>query len=172
VIGGAIAALIGLRHLVLPSSTGFPPFDTSRAGVRSILGGLTFVLPGIGFAWWHLREARRTERRFVPGAFWGRPLYFHLVAFVAGIIALGGSVAFLMALRDAAYSACPQFGALPPGVSPPFAPGCGDTLDQLRSALDALIIVLVAGVVWWWHLREARKLAPAPAVPETPAPSS
>jgi hypothetical protein len=179
-IGGAIALLIGLRQLVLPADS-----DTTRNSVRLMLQGAAWGVPGSVFAWWHLREARSREGRLIAGAFWGRSLYFHLVAFVAGVTVLGAVTAGLYALIDAALpQACvvlptplgPGFGpGLSPGLGPALGPGlrqvdvsgfCTDTADSLRSAANALIVILVAGLVWWWHMREARR---TPAVPAAPA---
>ena len=143
VIGGTIAALIALRQLAWPDSG-----DETRESVRHLLQGLAFALPGAVAAWWHLVQARRREGRVAPGAFWARSLYFHAVAFIAYVVALGGVVATLFSLIDA---------ALPPRC-PTFAPVvCTDSEDALRAALNGLIVVLVAGTVWWWHLREGRR---------------
>jgi len=153
VIGGAITALIGLRELVLPS-----PGHADRDAVRSMLAGLAFAVPGVVFAVWHLREARSREGRVPPGAFWGRALYFHLVSFIAAVTVLSGIAAGLVALVDAALPppcAVPVFGE-PGGGS------CAGSADALRDALNSAIVVIVAGAVWWWHLREARRARPLP----------
>jgi hypothetical protein len=71
VIGGGISALIELRHLTLPERTTVFGSDTTRASVHGIMVGLAFLIPGLAAALWHLKEAGRRERRFVPGAFWG-----------------------------------------------------------------------------------------------------
>jgi hypothetical protein len=175
-IGGAIGLLIGLRQLVLPADS-----DTTRDSVRLMLQGAAWGVPGSVFAWWHLGEARSREGRVISGAFWGRSLYFHLVSFAAGVTVLGAVTAGLYALIDAALpQTCvvlptPLSPGLSPGVGPGSGPGldpglgqidvsgfCTDASDSLRSAANALIVILVAGVVWWWHLREARR---TPAVP-------
>jgi len=154
VIGGAIALLIGLRQLALPGE-----FDTTRESERLMLQGLAWGLPGFAFAWWHLREARSREGRLTPGAFWGRSLYFHLVSFIAAVTVLGAVTAGLYALIDAAFAPeCPEvFDGLGAGF-------CPDAANSLRAAVNAAIVVLVAGAVWWWHLREARRALAAPTV--------
>lgn len=69
---------------------------------------------------------------------------------------LGAVTAGLYALIDAAYAPeCPDVL-----VGAGF---CADAAESLRAAVNAAIVVLVAGAVWWWHLREARR-APAAAV--------
>lgn len=144
VIGGAIAALIGVRQLALPSSS-----ETSREAVHTMLDGIAFAGPGALFAWWHLREARSREGQVTPGAFWGRSLYFHLVSFIAAVTALGGVTGCLTSLVDAALPPrCPSFQGIDL---------CNDAADALKGAINAAIVVLVAGAVWWWHLREARR---------------
>ena len=143
VIGGAIAALIALRLLAWPD-----PGSVTRASTRSLLQGLAFALPGAVSAWWHLGQARRGEGHVAAGAFWGRSLYFHGVAFIAYVVALGGVVAMLFSLIDAALpSPCPTFG--------PFV--CPDADEALRVAANWVVVVLVAGTIWWWHLREGRR---------------
>lgn len=143
VIGGTIAALIALRLLAWPD-----PGSVTRASVRSLLQGLAFAVPGAVAVWWHLGQARQREGMMASGAFWGRSLYFHGVAFIAYVVALGGVVATLFSLIDA---------ALPPPC-PPFVPFvCTDSEDALRRVLNGVIVVLVAGTIWWWHLREGRK---------------
>jgi hypothetical protein len=144
VIGGAIAAVIALRELAFPD-----PGSQTRDSVRSLLQGLAFAGPGAAAVWWHLAQARRQEGRLAPGAFWGRSLYFHGVAFVAYLVALGGIVATLFSLVDAALVPdCPVF------VEADF---CTDAEEALRSAANGAIVVLVSGAVWWWHLREGRR---------------
>ncbi|HEX6399612.1 MAG TPA: hypothetical protein VF108_03965 [Actinomycetota bacterium] len=198
-VGGAIATLIGLRQLIFGASPGdfggtYVEAGTvaSRDALRSILGGLAFAVPGGLVFLWHIREARRRERAFVPGAFWGSALYFHLVAAIALPVALGGLVAGLHALRDAALPSCysapepypapdpyPSEVSPVPGISPPVVEipeeaaaafedlrrDCYPPTGQaLRSALDAAIVAGVAAGVWGWHLRRGRREAgPPPA---------
>lgn len=188
-LGGVIGTLIGLRELVLPGSTGsiggFTEDTASRDALRSVLGGLAFAIPGGLVFLWHIREARRREARAVPGTFWGSALYFHLVALVSISIAVGGTIALLHSLRDAAVPLCyptPDI-ALPPVTGTP-VPGLGTppitispapegvltqqencyprTSDALRSAADALIVAGVSGATWAWHLRRGRRTEPAP----------
>jgi hypothetical protein len=148
VIGGTIAALIALRQLAWPD-----PGSATRQSVEALLQGLAFAIPGALAAWWHLREARQREGRVAAGAFWGRSLYFHAVAFLAYVVAFGGVVATLFSLIEAAYAAdCPATIDRDLGFLV-----CTDADDALRAALNGLIVVLVAGTVWWWHLREGRR---------------
>lgn len=190
-VGGAIATLIGLRQLIFGASPGDfggayveVGSTASRDALRSILGGLAFAVPGGLVFRWHIREARRRERTFVPGTFWGSALYFHLVAVIALPVALGGLVAGLHALRDAALPSCyaspepyPPVVSPVPGTSPGIeipeeAAAAFDQLRRdcypptgqaLRSALDAAIVAGVAAAVWAWHLlRGRREVAPSP----------
>jgi Domain of unknown function (DUF5671) len=148
VIGGTIAALIALRQLAWPD-----PGSVTRQSLEALLQGLAFAIPGALAAWWHLGQARRQEGRVAAGAFWGRSLYFHAVAFLAYVVALGGVVATLFSLIDAAFAAdCPVTIGRDLGFLV-----CTDADDALRAALNGLIVVLVAGTVWWWHLREGRR---------------
>lgn len=168
-MGGAIAALFGVRELVLPGEV-----ETVRGGVRTILHGLSFALPGLALMWWHLRQARHREDLPAAPVFWGRALYFHLMALVALIFVLIGGVGLLFNLADAATSACPVVRphvettpVAPPGaagvrVESPF-PFCYPSAENsLRSAVDSAIFLIVAGPVFWWHLRQGRRLT-APA---------
>jgi Domain of unknown function (DUF5671) len=185
-VGGTIAALIALRQWILPGSGdafGTDP-DSAREAARSFLGALAFAAPGgLVFAW-HIREARRHERVPVSGTFWGWSLYFHLVAMIALPIALGGLVAGLHSLRDAALPTCferhdpeplPPVESPVPGISPgveiPIGsvdsplldPDCYPPSDEaLRTALDSGLVALVAGGTWWWHLRRGRRGATPP----------
>ena len=187
-LGGTIAALIALRQWVLPSSDGGfgGGVDTSRDAARTFLGALAFVVPGVFVFLLHIREARRRERAYRPGTFWGSALYFHLVALVSLLIALGGAISALHSLVDAALPYCYGPPVAVPSIATP-APGTGyevsispeatDALsdlqrncypepsDALRSAVDATIVTVVAGAVWWWHLRRGRReFEPPPPV--------
>jgi hypothetical protein len=111
-LGGAIAALIALRKLILPlseasgSSGPFGGPTDANDTARSFLGALAFAMPGALVLAWHLREARRREGTRVSRAPWGGVLYFHLVALISIAIALGGVVAALHGLRDAVVPLC------------------------------------------------------------------
>jgi hypothetical protein len=174
VLGGVIAVLFGLRALVLPEE-----FQETRDAFRTMLNGLAFALTGAALLWWHLREARRREDRPLRAAFWGRSLYFHLVAFVALWFVVGGVIAMLNVAVEAALPHCdfpvaePIFPGSEPGVT--FEePVEGVTATQAscfpspaeagRRALDAAIFIIAAGPVWWWHLRQGRR-ATDPVVP-------
>ena len=181
VLGGTIAALIALRKWILPVSGdpselfGSPP--DSNDAIRSLLGALAFAIPGALVLVWHLREARRQAGRRASSRSWGETLYLYLVAAISLLIALGGAVAMLHALRDAVVPFCYDNSSfsVPPVV------GSGDsvaeidlpedfdpeilrseecypsTSEALRSALDAGIVTAVAGVVWLWHIRRGRR---------------
>ena len=187
-LGGVIGALIGVREWILPSGqdpTGSPFLQgSSREAIRGILGGLAFAIPGALLFWWHLREARRREDLTLAGVSWGSSLYFHLVAFVALMIAVGGVIGTLHSVADAAVPDC--FEA-PRHVLPPtdITPIAGTSTEEasvleqvpigtfrqcyppvsvsLRSALDGLIVSAVAGATWIWHLRRGRRLRVAEA---------
>ena len=189
-LGGAIAALIALRKWVLPISEAAESgsFGTSvdrNDAARSFLGALAFAIPGALLFAWHLPEARRREGRPGSRASWGGVLYFHLVALVSLMIALGGVVAALHALRDSVVPSCYEL----PGIDPPLTEGptlegeqspiveidipadsplleseeCRpSTPEALRSALDAGIVTTVAGAAWVWHLRRGRRALDGP----------
>jgi Domain of unknown function (DUF5671) len=199
-LGGAIAALIALRKWIfpLPESAGsFGPFggptDTNDTA-RSFLGALAFAIPGALVLAWHLREARRREGGRATGASWGGVLYFHLVALISIVIALGGVIAALHGLRDAVVPLCyespgysegplseralagdPTFDEVSP-IPPIELPADFDpellrseecypsTSEALRSALDGVIVASVAGAAWVWHLRRGRRAFDGPLV--------
>ena len=188
-LGGVIGALIGVREWVLPAGhdpTGSPFLEGgSHDAIRGVLGGVAFAIPGVLLFWWHLREARRRESVGVAGVAWGSTLYFHAVAFVALMIAVGGVIGTLHSLSDAAFPDCfeaPTHVLPPTDITP--IPGAStgessatlqpvpyDTFRQcyppssvsLRSALDGLIVAAVAGATWLWHLRRGRRLGAVPA---------
>ena len=188
-LGGVIAALIGVREWIFPATpdvTGSPYLEEgSDDAIRSILGGLAFAIPGGLMFWWHLREARRREPQAVAGVFWGSALYFHLVAFVALVIAVGGVIETLHALIDVAVPQCFSstvevgYGPLPdPSNVPSDSPGSDpitvggiapirecypSSSEALRNALDGLIVAGVAGATWVWHLRRGRRLTAPPS---------
>jgi Domain of unknown function (DUF5671) len=154
VIGGLVAFLFGIRTLVFPDE-----FETTREGLRRMLQGLAFVLPGLVVLWWHLREARRRETRLSGTAFWGSSLYYHLVALVALFFVLGGVVGLLMSSVDAVLPSCfDGSGGLlvAEGQCYPTAAQAG------RNAFNAGIFIVAAGPIMWWHLRQGRRLT-APA---------
>jgi hypothetical protein len=188
VLGGTIAALIALRKWILPASGDpsdfFGSTPDSNDAARSFLGALAFAIPGALVLVWHLREARRHAGRRASSRSWGEILYLHLVAVISLLIALGGAVAMLHALRDSAVPFCydnssfdvpPVVGSdiggdvevspIPPVELPAdFDPeilrseDCSpSTSEGLRSALDAGIVTSVAGVVWLWHLGRGRR---------------
>jgi hypothetical protein len=181
-LGGGIAALIALRQWVLPSEGFGSDVETSRNAVRSFLGGLAFAITGAAILVTHLREARRREGGVTPGAHWGSSLYFHLVAFVSLMIAVGGVIGLFHSLIDAALPECyaisgplsdgyviPAEGTPIAEISP--APPVRidvqeecypESSDALRSALDAAIVSAVAGGVWLWHLTRGRRVTALP----------
>jgi Domain of unknown function (DUF5671) len=150
VIGGLIAFLFGVRTLAFPGE-----FETTREGVRRMLQGLAFLLPGLVVLWWHLREARRREARMTGTAFWGSSLYYHGVSLVALFFVLGGAAGILISVVDAVLPSC-------------FMPGGGElvTIEERcfptaaeagRNAFNAAIFIIAAGPVMWWHLRQGRR---------------
>jgi hypothetical protein len=187
VLGGTIAALIAVRRWILPAgdpSGFFGPADENDAP-RSLLGALSFAIPGALVLVWHLREARRREGHRGPPSPWGSALYLYLVALISLAIALGGVVAMGHALRDSVLPVCYDTGfegpvTIDPGLGPGFEDGGSpippielpadfapevlrseecypSSSEALRSALDAGIVTGVAGAVWLWHLRRARR---------------
>jgi Domain of unknown function (DUF5671) len=186
-LGGVIGALIGVRQWILPAGpdpTGSPFLEgSSRDAIRGILGGLAFAIPGGVVSWWHLREARRRDAVRIADVSWGSALYFHLVAFVALTIAVGGAIGTLHSLADAAFPDCfeePTQVLRPSDVMPIPGTAAGEaslapqpvpigtfrecyppSSVSLRSALDGLIVAAVAGATWAWHLRRGRRLGAA-----------
>jgi hypothetical protein len=164
-LGGAIAFVLGIRTLVLPRE-----WETLRHGVRAMLHGLAFALPGLLLIWSHLRAAKRTERWAGAPVFWGRSLYFHLVALVALAFVLVGVIGLLHAAIELAVPDC--FPGEPPVYrSLGDAEQCYPPPSEVgRTALDLGLVLLVAAPVYWWHLREGRRtVAPGLAAPdETP----
>lgn len=164
VIGGAIATLLALRRLILPKRLPGFAVDTTRGSVHGMLVGLAFLIPGLVCAWWHLKQAHEHEGRFHRGAFWGKALYFHLVAFISIVTVMGGAAAALANLADVALPDCitfptpvplgPPGGATPPGF---VKSSCDQRGDAARGVADGLIVVLVAGAVFYWHIKQARK---------------
>ncbi len=143
VIGGTIASVMALRVLAWPD-----PGSVTRASTRFLLHGLAFALPGAVSAWWHLGQAKRREGIVAPGASWGRSLYVHGVAFIAYIVALGGVAVTLFLLIDV---------VLPPPCPSIASFACNDSEVAVRAVANGVIVVLVAGTVWWWHLREGSR---------------
>jgi len=160
VIGGAIAALFGVREMILPRE-----FETVRDGLRNVLHGLAFALPGLALMWSHLREARRREGEPFAEAFWGGTLYFHLVALVAIAFVLVGVSGILHSLVDLVLPSCDASRGVTFG--PEGAAGdCYPTATEaLRQMLDFAIVLLVAGPAFWWHLRRGRRSV-GPARPD------
>jgi hypothetical protein len=166
VLGGIIGALFGVRALILPDE-----FQEARDAFRTMLHGLAFALPGALLLWSHLREARRREDQAVPASFWGRSLYFHLVAFVALWFAVGGVLVALNAAVEGVIPHC--FQAERPLIEPgapdsaesevfPTGEECHpDPAEAGRRALDGAIFVIAAAPVWWWHLRQGRRATQA-----------
>jgi hypothetical protein len=175
-LGGVIAVLFGIRELILPRG-----FETTRDGIRGLWYGLSFVLPGLAVIRWHLRQARSREATLPTTVFWGRVLYFHLIALVSLLFVMIGTVGVLVNLGDAATSTCESLprgvvsiphevaeGSTVPTEAPLVEGSCYPTRDDaLRNAMDASIFLIVAGPVFWWHLRQGRRLtAPPPDEPQ------
>jgi hypothetical protein len=138
--------------------------------------------------WWHLREARRREGHRIHRESWGGVLYFYLVALISLLIALGGVVATLHALRDWALPICYETpgpvegpvtgsgfqGEGSPVVDPQYPvdlnPGVlrqecyPPSSEAVRSVIDGVIVASVAGVTWVWHLRRGRRALDEPLI--------
>ena len=170
VIGGSIAILFGVRTLILPDE-----FQQARDGVRALLFGLSFIIPGLLVMWWHLREARRLERRGSRGGFWGAALYFHLVALLALGFVLGGSAMTLAATAEVVVPPCYTAETHATKLSQGDRPDSEMVLEggrlcggaDARNIVDAAIFVIAAGPIMWWHLRQGRRLTAPPPETET-----
>lgn len=153
-IGGAVAALFGLRELAFPRE-----FESVRGAVQTMLNGAAFALAGLTLVWTHLREARRREGGPFTEVFWGSSLYYHLVALISLVFVLIGTIGILTSLVDLAVSPCPE------------PPAGGDVFDWCdpqevgRQILDFAIFLVVAGPVFWWHLRQGRRATGRPSEP-------
>lgn len=141
-----------------------------------MLHGLAFALPGAFLFWWHLREARRREAWPRTPLFWGRSLYYHLVAFVSLWFAVVGIVTILSAAADfaapdCAYRVAPVAEPDIEASEPPPVECYPQPSEAGRRALDGAIFVLAAGPVWGWHLRQGQRATqPGPSdVPAFPA---
>ena len=175
-LGGSIATLFGLRELILPRE-----FETTGSAVSTLLHGLSFLVPGVIIMLWHLRQARRREERPPTTVFWGRVLYYHLVALVSLLFVVIGTVGLLTNLSEALTNECdgiasssvrtpPHQGELEfePEARGPRLEACYPTrADALRNAVDASLVLIVSGPVFWWHLRQGRRLTAPPPETET-----
>ena len=158
VIGGVIVMLFGVRTWLFPGE-----FESSRDGVRGILLGVSFALPGLASMWWHLRQARAREGRVLAGAFWGSALYFHAVAFIAFLFVLGGSIGLLAVLANAVVPPCTFVEGFGSGGTILGARDCRAEWDEIgRSLFNAAIFIVAAGPLMWWHLRQGRRLTTPP----------
>jgi hypothetical protein len=158
VIGGLIGFFFGVRTAVFPDE-----FETTREGLRGMLLGLSFAIPGLVTLWWHIRQARGREGRVPTGAFWGSALYFHLVALIALFFVIGGVAGFLAVLSEAVVPRCGFLGDLPPSNELVLSGSCSTDWGQTgRQLMNAAIFVLVGGPVMWWHLRQGRRLTTPP----------
>ena len=174
VLGGLIGLLLEVRQLILPRE-----FEEARRSIRGIFLALGFVVPGAVVLWWHLGEARKRESARSVSAFWGKVLYYHLVALIALGFAVGGSVRMLTGVVDAAYPECFRtFAEIP--VPEPVEPGteleplspegvrrCESRAEGGRRVLDGAVFLLVAGPLYLWHFREGRRATRLELGPET-----
>ena len=152
-IGGGVAALFGLRAIVFPRE-----LETVRDGIRTLLFGAAFALPGIALLWTHLREARRREGGPFTEAFWGSSLYYYLVAVISLVFVLIGTIGILASFVDLAVSPCPA------SRGGDIVGWCGPE-EVGRRIVDFAIFLVVGGPVFWWHLRQGRRLT-GPAQPD------
>lgn len=163
-IGGLIAFFFGIRTLAFPSE-----FEGTRDGLRGMLLGLSFAVPGLLTTWWNVREARRREGWVPTGAFWGSALYFHLVSLVGLGFVIGGTAMILALLSEGLVPECNfvEFAQSEDLVLSSPRDCTNDWGETGRDMLNAAIFVLVGGSVMWWHLRQGRRLTAPPreAVP-------
>ncbi len=158
-LGGSIAAVIGLRGLVFHLN-----LQLVHQGPRSVLNGLAFALTGGLVAWWHLREVRARAGRAPRPVFWGGALYAHVVALFALIVAMAGAVIALMGVVSLAFPVCVSNPIMQGGSSgfvssAPLTGGtfCFSTSKAAEiSIVNGVIVLALAGAVWLWHLRQGR----------------
>ncbi|MDP8955603.1 MAG: DUF5671 domain-containing protein [Actinomycetota bacterium] len=158
-LGGAMAALFGVRDLLFSQEFGPGP----RGAAQNALHGLSFAVIGAVCLLWHLREARRREERPHADVFWGRSLYFHLVAGLALGFVVTGLALLLSGIVDLVLPECAHFD-LPPGAADVEASGmCVPTEREatIRLIVDYGIILVVSAPIWFWHLRRGRQLTAA-----------
>ena len=167
-LGGTIATLFGVRQLILPRE-----FETTHDALLTILHGLAFALPGLAIVWWHVRQARKREDRPAVDVFWGRALYFHLMALVALLFVVIGTVGLLFGLTDAVLAECDSLPRSTVTLEPADPAGAGGVVEpahfcyptrdeSLTNAVDSSIFLVVSGPVFWWHLRQGRRLTAPP----------
>ncbi len=150
-----MAALFGVRDLLFGASS-----DRGPSGRTDALRGLAFAVIGAVSSWWHLREARRREEGPHADVFWGRSLYFHLVAAVALGFVLTGLALLLGATVDLVLPECAHFDRPFGAVSIDASGSCVPTGREATIGLmvDYGIILVVSAPVWFWHLRRGRQL--------------
>ena len=127
----------------------------THAALRSALDGLAFIATGGAVAFWHLRQARARAGFSVEEVFWGDALYSHLVALLALIVGMVGSVMVLLDLASIAAPVCVSGGTLAGG----YGTFClSSTKADAIGIVDGLIILAIAGGVWLWHVRRGRAI--------------
>ncbi len=147
VIDGLVWALFTIRALISP---GEEDFGSTRDSVRHLLYALFgLVLPGLVGAWIHFRSGRRHDRELVAPEVRPRAGYFYGVAFIAYLFILAAVLWMLIEIVDL---------IIPPCEGPRQGVACYLSRDPVRRFVDAGLIILGAGPVWWWHLRRGRRL--------------
>jgi len=162
-VAGGVGVAMGVRQIITPGS-----FESRHNGLYHLLQSLGLLIPGAVAAVWHVREARRREGVRFSSIPWPRALYYMLASLFAVAFVYLGSVTFLRSVATAIYQQCgigPGGFAVPlpagplPIVRPhifggPCYPG---HLDSLRQAVSAVLVTVVAGAVWLWHLAQLRR---------------
>jgi hypothetical protein len=156
---GGIQLVEGLRQVVLPRA-----FESRHNGLFEMLQSLAFIIPGSIAARWNLREARARESVRITPITWMRALYFMLVSLFAVAFVYFGAITLLHGLAAAVWQQCgtgfgpqPLTFAQPTGYFEQVLACFPGHIEALRSALDGLIVVAVAGTALRWHLGRLRR---------------
>ena len=156
VVAGGIQILHGLREVVLPRA-----FESRHNGFYQMLQALALILPRWIFLGWNLQQARAREHVRLTRIAWPRALYFLLVSLFTVAFVYFGAITVLRSLLQAGWQACGLGAVIPifsgPGAIAARGPCLPSHTDALRSALDGLVVFVVATAAWHWHLRQLRR---------------
>ncbi len=130
--------------------------STSPNPVPSLVAGLLHAALGGSVAWWHLRYAMTQRRSGREQALSRGALYFHVVALVALVAALIGSVELMSSAVDLVAPEC-----IAPGTTD-YVPGRSCLPPRavaVRNAVEGAVLLVVASPLFVWHVRKGRQTA-------------